>query len=484
MLHEGAEKIAVRIEEAPKQVPEAEERDVSGRQFGSEWRRFRDIATRLITQFRIVEKEHPQVGLKVEEQKMQELAGNFDDLSAKTELMLELTEDEREMVEVMGSIRQDSDFGDEEIVDRSELVGMKQDYEEGLKRKYISGEDKLALKKTVDKRVWGYEPNTLTEEEIAVLIVQIKNKMDVEQDLGKAELYKELYDFIQNNGFIFPEFSDGTSAISLGGIFREGGILQLADIPQGTFHHGEGSKVNPTRTKEKSGIHAGIGRGGLGLAIMYAKREDDPIWRNDYYDNRILAYVSEPDFTKEDELGRDRYASAWVEYGVERHKAYMEAYKKMCADTKNTWQVRGYATEFPIVIGFNRTGRTTVIEGNYMTERERSDYMADEVGFWDEKIDQEYIAAIACVKRGKKNVESLLRYFGRNDVAVISFEALDLLTEFGINEVKDTEVRENDYFMKSSSVNLKVYDLDERLKWYKSTNKGNEADSITELKVA
>lgn len=446
--------------ERPVEVPKSRdvERDPQKSKFEFLKQRIKPFAKKVISQFRSLKRNNPEVELAPEEVELASLAEDLDNVLRETEA--EETQAEKSAAEQVSEEEKV-----EKVSESLDAEGEIAKEEEIVAPTFISNLEKQALTKEIrDKRDWSYSSTRLTGEETRSLLEAIKNKIEGVGDEDKRCLYQELYNFIQRNGHIFPEFSHGTSGVVLRGILKNG-LLPHTLIPKQDAIKGEKGRVNPARTGKNTRISAGIGVDGLGLAIGYAKRENDPLWMDDYYiEKALVERVVTPDLEGERTMQENpKYylTRGWDDYLTQRCSAYREAYEKLVRKG-DTWVMAKRENEFPLVIGFNSTAKMSdITERNFFGNKVLDNLMRGEVQFDDgDYVPAEAVIAIACPQKNIELVDFILRDGGRANVQVISIEALDLLSELGFTQVQERQ----DDALDLGVTRIKAMNLDRQVK--------------------
>lgn len=389
--------------------------------FAGEKRKLTASVMKTIGRFKRLKVENPTVDLKEEEKEMMDLSMRYDDLSAHAEAEFD---ESGNVIETKNSESHDQEIEDEislqalfDITPSRELREGYKEIKEKFSNQFITEEEK---QKFYSKTLF---PNRFTKEEAVIILNKISDKIKAEPEQERKDLYKELYDLISERGYIFPEFSHGSCAISVNTMLAFG-ILPGAQIPQNAKFKGEGPKVNPARGYERDdAMYAGFGRKGLFLAMGYAKRHENPFWNSDVVmELNTLSAVAPPDETKVNDN----------EYQQQRYKIYMDAYKE-AVKNGNTWLSAIENYEYPVVLGFSGTKNIESADSDYYGLRDNDRGMPGEIFLGPDKVPKEKIEIVACPKKKIVDMQGLIEDHGRADVRVISIEALDLLPELGID---------------------------------------------------
>lgn len=302
------------------------------------------------------------------------------------------------------------------------------------------------------RNIYDFEPNVLSQEEISDLRERVKQKIEEEKDPARRVLFNELIEFIEKNGAIFPEFSQGTSGATLMKIMREG-ILSRKVVKERSRTgpiYGEGKRGGHKEKGENSSwVAAGAGLGGLGTAIAYAQETEDPFWNPSSYLHSALEYqrriqeidekIEQVEITPEEKISLEeerlpleathkflREIEYPIVYGFNRSEKINGILDKELYWATEPRGVRKTGSE----IAYQRTVKKTGNEGNYGE-------LDSEVFFpEDDIIPPDAIAVIACPSRMKEDVGAII--FGRQSkIQVVSLEMFDLLPEVGINRSEE-----------------------------------------------
>lgn len=294
-----------------------------------------------------------------------------------------------------------------------------------------------------EKRIQDFEPNILGEEEKQELLKKIQTAIENSSDNGRNEVLKELATFIDRNGYIFPEFSHGTSSDGLGNIARAG--IYPAEIARGIYQDdvtmqtlGEGERGG--REGAIWNISAGVGQGGLGTALAYADVIEDPNWNPNY-----LTTEQTQSSINECKAHLEQYADPFIKDKLVRLQT---AQRRMAS---------GIPPDFPIVIGFNRSLRLTLNNiprsqwGFTRRDLKLSPSGHGSVIGHNHELDSELvfddldqvmpleIQVIASPNAHIENAMQIIDQEGRRDIQLISFEALRELNNFGYPRIKLAE---------------------------------------------
>jgi hypothetical protein len=313
-------------------------------------------------------------------------------------------------------------------------------------------EKQRILDALAEKNIYDYEPNILTREERSVLLQRLQEEMRNTEDSVRRENLTELYGFIERNGYIFPEFSHGTSSDALASIVRDGLFpaemarkLSVQDIHMQELGEGEKGGANVDYTQQT--LSAGAGQGGLGTAIAYAEMIQNKEWN--------------PNLLSEEELQRQLQREEQKEYPK---KDMIRKYRTALAR-----QQQGIQADYPVVIGFTGTAQVSGIEalpennwgaslqidgmGNLILKDGKPfrsvagkdhvlglEHALDSaVVFHHDRVLPQDIPVVSSPRENMVSLRQTLQHQGRDDIQVISLEALAELKNIGLPRVSQAE---------------------------------------------
>ncbi|HSW89005.1 MAG TPA: hypothetical protein VLF89_06665 [Candidatus Saccharimonadales bacterium] len=305
----------------------------------------------------------------------------------------------------------------------------------------IIHEDADVIKDGLEKRqIFDYEPCILNEKEKEKLLTDITKALTGSSDTQRITLLKELYKHIDKSGKVFTEFSHGTGSLILKEILSKG-LLPWESINTGESIYGEGT-MSVEREEGLHRISVGVGQGGLGTAIAYAEMTENPYWNLRIYNPALYSDYRYQKTLKE-QLKNDSFSQ---EDKMKMRNALQDIQGKLS---------NALGEEYPLVVGFDQSEevknildpkleiQTQLISESPYFDKSQLTNSIDKtnIGQLDSeaqlpKQDKVIPSRITMLSCPSANIVDLKSKIQNENISIISFEALELLSEFGLLRIK------------------------------------------------